>query len=158
MTREDFQMDVNSWYDLRAFCNEYGCSVCEDVYSQEEMDEEIDSNLVQMARDASDWQELYSKLEDIPDGYDYYIKNEDGEFSGADDYDFDDYKANAFDWGEDEGIFEDEEEEDDDYEEELEEIKEHCDPDDEYEVGNEDIPIADLFVVPKNGDRGIYNV
>ena len=158
MTRDDFQRDVSSWYDLREFCNEYGCSICEDVYSQSEMDEEIDSNLVQMARDASDWQELYSRLEDIPDGYDYYIKNEDGEFSGADDYDFDSYKADAFDWGEYEGIFEDEEEEDDEYEEEPESADEPLDPDDKYEVGNEDISISELFVVPKNGDRGIYNV
>ena len=155
MTREDFQRDVNSWYDLRTFCNEYGCSVCEDVYSQEEMDEEISSNLVQMARDASDWHELYSQLEDIPDGYYFYLKNEYDEFSGADDYDFESHRSDAFEWGEYEGIFEDEE---DDYEEELEETEAHCDPDDEYEVGNEDIPIADLFIVPKNGDRGIYNV
>ena len=69
----------------------------------------------------------------------------------AEDQDYEEYR-------EEDDFDEDEEEEDDDYEEELEETDEHCDPDDEYEVGNEDIPIADLFIVPKNGDRGIYNV
>lgn len=33
MTREEFQENVNSWYDLREFCNEYGCEVCSDIYS-----------------------------------------------------------------------------------------------------------------------------
>lgn len=158
MTREEFQENVNSWYDLREFCNEYGCEVCSDIYSQDEMDEEIDNSIVDMAREATDWKDLLSKLEDIPTEDDYYLKNGYGDFTELDDEDFDCHKDDVFDWAENEGIFDEEDEEDEESEEDIEEPDEREDPDDGYEVGNEEMSIAELFVVPNNGTRGIYNV
>lgn len=162
MTREEFQDNVNSWYDLREFCNEYGCEVCSDIYSQDEMDEEIDNSIVDMAREATDWRDLLSKLEDIPTEDEYYIKNGYGDFTEVDEEDFDYHKDDVFDWVENEGVFDEEDEEDEEPEEEseedIEEPEEPEDPDDGYEVGNEEMSIAELFVVPNNGKRGIYNV
>lgn len=162
MTREEFQENVNSWYDLREFCNEYDCEVCSDIYSQDEMDEEIDNSIVDMAREATDWRDLLSKLEDIPTEDEYYIKNGYGDFTEVDEEDFDYHKDDVFDWAENEGVFDEEDEEDEEPEEEseedIEEPEEPEDPDDGYEVGNEEMSIAELFVVPNNGKRGIYNV
>lgn len=158
MTREEFQENVNCWYDLREFCNEYGCEVCDDIYSQDEMDEEIDNSIVDMAREATDWKVLLSQLEDIPTEDDYYMRNGYGDFRELDDEDFDCHKDDVFDWAENEGIFDEEDEEDEESEEDIEEPDEPEDPDDGYEVGNEEMSIAELFVVPNNGARGIYNV
>lgn len=158
MTREEFQENVNCWYDLKEFCNEYGCEVCSDIYSQDEMDEEIDNSIVDMAREATDWKVLLSKLEDIPTEDDYYLRNGYGDFIELDDDDFDCHKDDVFDWAENEGIFDEEDEEDEESEEDIEEPDEPEDPDDGYEVGNEEMSIAELFVVPNNGARGIYNV
>lgn len=126
------------------------------------MDEEIDNSIVDMAREATDWRDLLSKLEDIPTEDEYYIKNGYGDFTEVDEEDFDYHKDDVFDWAENEGVFDEEDEEDEEPEEEseedIEEPEEPEDPDDGYEVGNEEMSIAELFVVPNNGKRGIYNV
>ena len=112
-----------------------------------------------MARDASDWSDLLESLEDIPTGASYYIRDDDGDFSEADERDFEDLKDEVLEWADDGGVFDDcdEDEEDYDDEEEPEPFVEE-DPDDRYEVGNEEMSIAELFTVPQNGSRGIYNV
>lgn len=78
MTRDEFLDGINSWYELREFCSDFGCDVCECIYSQNEMDEYIDSNLLDMARNAAGWEDLLSDLQDYPTGYDYYIRDDDG--------------------------------------------------------------------------------
>ena len=62
-------------------------------------------------------------------------------------------------WADDEGIFDDDEEDENDgYDEECDDIDTDVpeDPDDGYEVGNEEMSISELFVVPQDGNRGIY--
>lgn len=122
------------------------------------MNEEIDENLVEMAREADDWRDLLSKLEDIPTEVDYYIKNEHDDFSEASEEDFYYHKDAVFDWAEDEDIFDEDDKEDEEDIDNEEEPDEPEDPDDGYEVGNEEMSIAELFVVPSNGTRGTYNV
>lgn len=125
------------------------------------MDEYIDSNLLDMARNAAGWEDLLSDLQDYPTGYDYYIRDDDGDFVGANESDFFDYKDEALEWADDEGIFDDDEEDENDgYDEGCDDIDTDVpeDPDDGYEVGNEEISIAELFVVPHDGNRGIYNI
>lgn len=161
MTRDEFLDGINSWYELREFCSDFRCDVCECIYSQNEMDEYIDSNLLDMARDASGWEDLLSDLQDYPTGYDYYIRDDDGDFVGADESDFSDYKDEVLEWADDEGIFDDDEEDENDgYDEECDDIDTDApeDPDDGYEVGNEEMSIAELFVVPQDGNRGVYNI
>lgn len=162
MTRGEFLEDITCWDDLLAFCNENGCNVCEDIYSRSNMNDYINDVLVDMARNADDWQDLWNELDIIPIGYDFYIKNEYGEFTGADVVDFDDYKNDVLEWADDEEVFDEDEEYEDSeeaYDEDTED-DEQCeeDPDDDYVVGDEGMSIAELFVVPKNENRGVYNV
>ena len=88
-----------------------------------------------------------------------FYRDDDGDFSEADESDFDDLKDEVLEWADYEEVFDDcdEDEEDYDDEEEPEPFVEE-DPDDRYEVGNEEMSIAELFTVPQNGSRGIYNV
>lgn len=70
MTRNEFLDNVNDWYELIEFCNDMGCSYCDDVYSEESMNDDINERLADWACEYT-WQELLSKLDDIPSGYDY---------------------------------------------------------------------------------------
>lgn len=40
MTRNEFLDTVNDWYELIEFCNDVGCSYCDDVYSEESMNDD----------------------------------------------------------------------------------------------------------------------
>lgn len=65
MTRNEFLDTVNDWYELIEFCNDVGCSYCDDVYSEESMNDDINERLTDWAQECT-WQELYSRLDDIP--------------------------------------------------------------------------------------------
>lgn len=120
MTREDFIENIQSWEDLINFCSDYGCDYCEDVYDDDQMDDYINETLVDMARNSDGWRDLRNMLNDIPTGYDYYIRDEYDEFREADDDEFEDYKSSVIEWG-DNGDVWDEDEEEDYYDDEDEE-------------------------------------
>ena len=111
MTRQQFIDEVNEWQELINFCNDEGCSCCNDVYSEEDRDDYINERLVDMARNADSWSELLDTLSDITTGYDYYRRDDYGEWCGLDDYEFDDYKDDVLEWADDQDIWEDDEEE-----------------------------------------------
>lgn len=67
MTRNEFLDTVNDWYELIEFCNDVGCSYCDDVYSEESMNDDINERLTDWAQECT-WQELYSRLDDIQAG------------------------------------------------------------------------------------------
>ena len=48
MTRNEFLDTVNDWYELIEFCNDVGCSYCDDVYSEESMNDDINERLTGM--------------------------------------------------------------------------------------------------------------
>lgn len=137
MTKNEFVENIRDWSDLLQFCNEYGCDYCSDVYDDDEKDSYINDSIVSMARDADDWQHLYSQLCEIPTGCDYYIL--DGSYwREADDSDFVEYKLDIIAWGDGEGIW-------DEDEESL--VKEYTDEeplDDEVEI-EEGCSINELF-------------
>lgn len=137
MTRQEFIDDVTTWSDLLGFCDDYDCSVCEDVYTEENKDDRLNDNLVGMARNANNWEELLVTLSDIPTGYDYYIRNGYDEFRQADDDDFDAYKDDVLEWMDDRAYW-------DEYDEE-EEPEEYLDPEDEVPVEKENVSFAELF-------------
>lgn len=120
MTREDFIENIQSWEDLISFCSDYGCDYCEDVYDDDQMDDYINETLVDMARNSDGWRDLRNMLNDIPTGYDYYIRDEYDEFREADDDEFEDYKSSVLEWGDDGDVW-DEDEEEDYYDDEDEE-------------------------------------
>lgn len=146
MTREEFIENVTCWSDLISFCDNEGCSYCEDIYDEYAKDEYFDDCIVDMARNADGWADLYRELDEIPTGYDYYISDDYG-WHGADDDDFDEYKSDVLSWGDDREVW-DEEEEDEfdellDEEDEIDEAHEE-DEDDEVEL-EEGCSLGELF-------------
>ena len=138
MTRQQFIDEVNDWWELIDFCNDEGCSYCDDVYSEESRDDYINEQLVDMARNADSWSELLDTLNDITTGYDYYRRDDYGEWSGLGDYEFNEYKDDVLEWADDQEIWEDDEEEP------LPEDDE--DEDDDF-VADEPISIGELMGV-----------
>lgn len=140
MTRHEFIDEVTTWSDLISFCYDEDIDFCEDVYSEDAKNEYFDEELVNMARDASSWQELCDRLEEIPTGYDYYIRDDYGDFEGADDDDFDSRYEDVLEYMDENECW------DDDGEDEEEPVREeYVDPEDEEPVEEEDVSIAELF-------------
>ena len=117
MTRAEFIDEVQNWSELIDFCNDEGCNYCEDIYDDYQKDEYFDDQIVEMARNAEGWQDLLDSLRDIPDGSDYYRRDDYGEWYAVDDDDFDNYKQDILEWADDNDIWEEEEEENVDEEE-----------------------------------------
>ena len=93
MTRQEFIDDVTTWWELIDFCNNEGCDVCEYVYSSDVYDDLINEDLQEMVRHES-WHSVYSWLDNLPSGYDYYDTYDD--YVGLDDnWDFDRYKEDV---------------------------------------------------------------
>ena len=76
MTRQAFIEDVKSWGDLVDFCNEVCVDYCDDIYSDEQKDDWINEHLYDICEDAT-WQDVLCTLRSVPEGYDYYLKDED---------------------------------------------------------------------------------
>lgn len=93
MTRNEFIDNITEWYELKDFCSDFDCDVCED--------------------------------------------NDD----------FEDYKEQALEWGDDYGVWEDEEEEDEEYadadDDFLDSLEEE--PDEDETIEEEDFSIDDLI-------------
>ena len=138
MTRQQFIDDVKYWWELIDFCNDNGCSYCDDVYSEEIRDEYINECLVDMARSAESWSTLLDILSNITIGYDYYRRTDYGDWEGLDDCNFSEYKDSVLEWGDDYDIWEEDEEEP------LPEDDE--DEDDDF-VADEPISIGELMGV-----------
>lgn len=112
MTRQEFIDDVTSWWELLDFCNEEFCDYCDDIYSSDARDDEINEyDLDDWARNYT-WRQLLDILSELDDGYEYYRKDEYGEWESLSDYDFDNYKDDVLRWADDNDVFEDDEEED----------------------------------------------
>lgn len=126
MTRQQFLDEVTTWYDLIDWCSDHRCSYCEDIYSDEARDEYIDEDLVDMARN-NNWYELKDILNGLETGYDYWRRDEFGDWHGVDD-EFDEYFNDVLEWADENGEFDEEEEEpvyydDEDYDDEADEFE-----------------------------------
>lgn len=141
MTKQYFINEVNSWSELMDVCYDEGCNCCDDVYDDEAYDETIDNQIMDWLESES-WRDVLARLNDLPTGYDYYTRDDWGEWHGVDN-DFDVYKSDVFDWFEDNGYWEDEAQEDnqeDDYD----------DYGEDEPLEEEEISVAELFAVCKN--------
>ena len=145
MTRDEFYEEVASWYDLINFCSDNGCEdFVSDIYDEDARDEYINDCLVDWAR-SDTWTELYSRLEDIPTGYEYY-RNEYGDWEGLDDGDFDDIREEVAEWCDRNGIWDEEEEDEPDEEDDEEDaVEEYVDPEDTIPTEAEDCSFDELF-------------
>ena len=151
MTRQEFQDDVTWWGELIEVCGDYGCDVCEDVYSPDGMDELLCESIREKL-EHSMWFELKELLEGIDwEGNDVYYRR-DGEWDWRylDDDDFYTYKDEVEEWLADNGCFDDDEEEDEEEEEDEPEFPEYpapSQPEPEPEIEPEPMDIAELFTI-----------
>lgn len=132
MNRSTFIDDVNDFYDLSQFCEEAGCYLLEDIYSEDARNEMIDESLVDLARNNS-WQDLYNILDRYRDnsGYDFYEYDDYyDEYRPAD---FDYWKGEVRDWADENDAWEDDEEE------------EPFEPYDPFEVEEEECTVMDML-------------
>lgn len=109
MTRSYFLDYVNDWYELIELCQEYDCDICEDIISDDMLDEYVDSDI---SGTDYGWRRLRDFLSDIPTGYDYYRCDGSFDYVGLDDSDFEDYKSRILDWMDEDSLWETEEDED----------------------------------------------
>lgn len=129
MTTQEFYEQVTDVADVINFCNDNSLyDVIEDIYDNDAKDDYYNECLSDMARSADSWRDLYRQLDDIPDGYDWYRRDEYGEFEGMDGGDVDSLIEDALIAAQEEGIVcddEPEKEEDEEPEEEeaLYEVK-----------------------------------
>lgn len=144
MTREEFLDNVNSFWELREFCNDTGCPVMDDIYDSDSRNETIEERMYDWAREYS-WREVLSMLqeEENEDGYDFYRDGDCGYLEGLSDELVGDYAAEALEWGDDHDIWdydEDEEEQDNEYEPVPYEEEIDLTP-----IEDEDFSVSDLF-------------
>ena len=143
MTRQEFIDEVCDWGDLIDFCRDnHADDLVEDIYDEASRDDYINEGLVDLAREYT-WDELYSILDRIPTGYEYY-KYDYGDWEGLGDGDFDDLKQEVDDYCLRNGIFDDEEE-DEEEEPEEEPEEESVDEEGEEPIEDEDCSFSDLF-------------
>ena len=156
MYRQDFIDNITSWSELLDFCYEYDCSQCEDVEDVDYYRDWINDSLVSWAREDT-WRELLGRLQDLDekDGYDYYVWDDyDGAYRPVDDSDFDEYKGDVLNWGDDRCIWDDTEEDETDEEAEAE-CEEPADDDNDFQIPDEDLSICDFLTAGVSCIRAI---
>lgn len=107
MTRQQFIDEINTWDELICWCNDHGCYYCEDIYSDQSRDDRIDEALEDWASSNS-WYDLRDILNGLETGYDYWRRDDWGDWYGVDN-DFDAYFSDVLSWADENGEFDDEE-------------------------------------------------
>ena len=136
MTRQEFLDDVTTFGDLLSFCWDNDCDICDDIYDQERMDDAIDERVAEMTR-SDGWRNIYSFLDNVPYGDDYYRYDEYDDWVPLDESDFDDYQQEVLEWMDDQGYW------DEEYDEDEEEADEECDQ--EEAPPEESLSVGDLM-------------
>ncbi len=140
MNRQEFVDDVIGWIDLLDFCYEKDIRVCDHIYSEESFDDYVNGELGERARDEN-WEDVRSWLNELPNGYDYYIKDDYDDWFPADDGEFVSLKEEVLDYMDGNDLW------DEDEYAEGEESEEHIDPEDEVPVEEEGVTFAELFTI-----------
>lgn len=134
MTREQFYDQIEDFEDLIEFCDDYDCHECEDVVRDRDLSDMIDDDI----RDAlayNMWYEIRDALAGIcTDGFDYFRRGGSLDYTGLDDYDFEEYKTSVAEWAERNDIFD---EDDEDEWRDDEQMIEPVDEQDEEELCDE---------------------
>lgn len=108
MTREEFINDVIDWYDLRQVACDYDCyDVYENILDEDEKDDWFNMQVRENWAYDMPWYDLLETLNSIPNGNDWYIKDQYGDVEAADDDDFDDFKDSLLDFMDANDLFDD---------------------------------------------------
>lgn len=116
MTLNEFDYRVETLHDFVEFCDDYGFSDCDGWIPEDEYDSYVCDDI----RDVIErrcWSDVRDLLDELPDGYNYYIHNGMLDFTAVYEDDAGEYIANLRDRLLDDGWFdeEDDEDEDEDY-------------------------------------------
>lgn len=122
MTRQEFINNIHSWGDLILFCIEAGCYECDEIYTYEDMCDNINRNLVGIASESESWQDLLNCLESINTSYEYYLRDDWGDWVGLDERDFEEYKNSVLIWGDDDDYWDNQHPDEEEYDEDEEEF------------------------------------
>lgn len=143
MTRNDFLNDVNEWWELLDFCSDEGCDICEDIIDSDQLDEYITDDIRDSIANEY-WYNIRDLLSDIHTGYGYYRMNGSFDYDGMDEDDFNDYKDDVLEWGDNNDIWEDEPDEEDGFDTDAMFDEEDSELD-EPPVEEEDFSIGELM-------------
>ena len=146
MTRDEFEENVNDFSELIDFCNHEGCEICSEVYDSYARDYDIEEHLAEWVRNDG-WREVLASLKSHEDegDYDYYICDDYGDFTGATEADFQEYKNNVRDWMDEGGYWDTDEEDEEDEEYEDEPYVAPVDPFDAIPTEREDCTFMEMF-------------
>lgn len=122
MTRQEFEENVTTFWELLDWCGETGCYLYDEVVSEESYNSWINEDMDSRIRDGASWQDMLDWLNELPSGYDYYRYSEySSEWCGLTDYDFDSIWNEALEWGDENNAWDEDEESEEQTEEEEEE-------------------------------------
>lgn len=140
MTRQEFIDNIQYWSELLEFCSDEDCNYCEDIYDSDQWNDSINEDVYEMARTSS-WRTILDVLQGYDDlsGYDYYRRDDYGEWHGLDEDDFSEYKYDVLGWGDDGEIWDEDEEEE-------EPPVPYINPEDVTPLEAEDVSMNDLFL------------
>lgn len=135
MTREEFFDQITDWYELIDFCLNNGYDdYCNDIYSEDSRDDEVCYELKERFDDSS-WQRIRDYLNDLPEDYEYYRRDDYGDWHGLDVYDFRDRRDEIVEVLDGDGFWDDPEDEWD----------EDVDPEDLIPVPEESVSIFNMI-------------
>lgn len=139
MTRQEFIDNIHYWSELIEFCSDNGCDYCEDIYDSETWNDYVDDDVAEMAGNDG-WRVILDVLQgyDELSGYDYYRRNDYGEWIGLDDDDFESYKDDVCGWMDNNDYWDEEDEE--------EPPVSYVNPEDVTPLEAEDVSMDDLFL------------
>lgn len=145
MTRNDFIENITEWWQLLDFCSDEGCSICEGIYHDDDLDNMIDEDIANAVNDGMGWGEIRDRLCDIDCSYDYYVSEGYMVYEGLNDDDFERYKNDVLNWMDDYDRWD--EEDDDFYDNEEDPIFDESDEsenDDDFQEPEEDFSVTEL--------------
>jgi|GEM_PF-3668955 len=154
MTRAEFIDSMYCWSELLGFCYDHDCCNCDDVRTSDKRNESINDALSDAIQSRENWRDVLETLKDHheQDGYEYYIEDEYGEWSGAGDYEFDQHKTCVLDWMDENEYWDDDDEAEDPEEESApEQPSEQLPDNNESFEGFEEIPLEELFCACSEG-------
>ncbi len=153
MTRDYFIENVGTWDELISVCRDNDLNECCDVYTDDDRDAEIDEALEDMSR-TEGWRDVLGWLENIPTGYNYYIRYDDA-WDGTDDGDylFTQYKEHVLSRIDEDGLW-DEEVVEDIFDEDLFNDITDDEPDTPFE---ESISVSEFITGSEEAIRTIMN-
>lgn len=143
MTRSDFINNVTEWWQLLDFCRDEDCSICEDIYHDDDLDNMIDDDISNAVADRMGWREIRDRLNDLDRSYNYYSFDGYMVYVGLNDDDFDDYKNQVLEWMDDGDCWEDGDDEYEDEEVQVFHTSEEADDDDDP-IPEEDFSVTEL--------------